>query len=208
MGQQINVLVGTTKGLFCYQSDAVRRQWQLRGPFLAGWEIYSVLGDSRHGQRIFAGRSRIGDAPSLCVSGDFGETWRQIKAAPHYPLESGFALNRFWQIVPGHASEPDTIFAGAEEAGLFVSRDRGESWQELDGLTKHPTRPDLVPRRRWHVSAQHFDRSYKFTTDVGSHLLSWRFSQRGWRSKLANLQSGSRLGGHRFTAFRGGLLYS
>jgi hypothetical protein len=141
MSQQLNVLVGTNKGLFCYQSDMARREWQLRGPFLGGWEVYSVLGDSRHGQHIFAGTSHMAYGPALRVSDDFGETWQQIGAGPQYPTETGFSLNRFWQIVPGHPSEPDTLFVGAEEAGLFVSRDRGKSWQELDGLTKHPTRP-------------------------------------------------------------------
>ena len=145
MSRQVNVLVGTNKGLFLYQSDANRREWKLRGPFLSGWEVYSVLGDSRHGQRIFAGTSHMAYGPTLRVSEDFGETWQQISDGPHYPAETNFKLNRFWQIVPGHESDPDTLFVGAEEAGIFVSRDRGASWQELDGLTKHPTRPGWFP---------------------------------------------------------------
>jgi photosystem II stability/assembly factor-like uncharacterized protein len=32
-----------------------------------------------------------------------------------------------------------------EEAGLFVSRDDGRTWTELDGLTRHPTRPQWFP---------------------------------------------------------------
>jgi hypothetical protein len=145
MSQQVIVMVGTTKGLFFFESDGERRKWQVRGPSLGGWEVYSVLGDSRHVPRIFAGTSHMAYGPSLRVSEDFGENWRQIEAGPCYPVETGFKLNRFWQIVPGHATQPDTLFVGAEEAGLFVSHDRGESWHELDALTKHPSRPGWFP---------------------------------------------------------------
>ena len=145
MSQRVIVMAGTNKGLFLFESDLARRQWQVRGPFLSGWEVYSVLGDSRHGNRIFAGTSHLAYGPSLRVSEDFGESWQEIEAGPSYAAESGFKLNRIWQIVPGHETQPDTYFAGVDEAGIFVSRDRGESWTELDGLTKHPSRPGWYP---------------------------------------------------------------
>lgn len=145
MAAQISLLVGTTKGLFTFESDAERRDWACAGPHLGGWEVYSVLGDSRHGDRIFAGTSHTAYGPSIRLSEDAGESWTQIADGPRYSPESGFSLNRVWQIIPGHPSEPDTLFAGVEEAGLFVSRDRGTTWTELDALTKHPTRPDWFP---------------------------------------------------------------
>ncbi|KIL38521.1 hypothetical protein SD70_25660 [Gordoniibacillus kamchatkensis] len=142
MSKRIHVLVGTSKGVFMYVSDEERQRWELKGPFLNGWEAYSVLGDSRHGNRIFAGTSHTAYGPAIRVSEDFGETWRQIEDGPRYAPETGFAMNRIWQLVPGAPSQPDTLYAGAEDAGLFVSHDRGETWRELDSLTKHPTRPD------------------------------------------------------------------
>lgn len=145
MSKRVLLLVGTNKGLFYYSSDAERRNWSLHGPFLSGWEAYSVLGDSRHGNRIMAGTSHMAYGATIRVSDDFGENWKQIEHGPAYAKETGFSLNRIWQLVPGHASEQDTLFAGVEEAGLFVSRDKGETWQELDGLTKHPTRPGWFP---------------------------------------------------------------
>lgn len=141
MGKQVKLLIGTNKGLFIYSSDEERKSWKLQGPFIPGWEVYSVLGDSRHGHRIFAGTSHAAYGPTIRVSEDLGESWSQMEYGPRYSKESGFALQRFWQIVPGAPSEPDTYYAEAEEAGLFVSRDRGLTWTELDGLTKHPTRP-------------------------------------------------------------------
>lgn len=145
MNKQFVVLVGTTKGIFTYESDLGRSNWKLRGPYLNGWEAYSVYGDPANPARMFAGTSHAAYGPSIRVTDDGGETWTQIADGPGYATETGFSFNRIWQIVPGHSSEPDTLFAGAEEAGIFVSRDGGQSWRELDGLTKHPTRPGWFP---------------------------------------------------------------
>jgi hypothetical protein len=145
MAKRMVLLVGTNKGVFIYTSDVKRKEWSLKGPYLPGWEAYSVMGDSRHGNRIFAGTSHAAYGATIRVSEDMGQSWTQIERGPSYSKESGFSLNRIWQLVPGHPSEPDTLFAGVEEAGLFVSRDRGATWVELDGLTKHPTRPGWFP---------------------------------------------------------------
>src|SRR3712207_3831108 len=123
MGKHVVVLVGTTKGAFFFHSDERRQEWHLSGPHLGGWDIYSLLGDSRNGRRIFAGTSHFVYGPTIRVSEDFGENWTEVANSPRYSPESGFEMKRIWQIVPGHPSEPDTLFAGVEEAGLFVSRD-------------------------------------------------------------------------------------
>jgi hypothetical protein len=145
MDRQFALLVGTSKGIFCFWSDLKRRDWQMTGPHLRGWEVYSVLGDSRHGQRIFAGTHHRSGGATIQVSEDFGQTWEPVEKGPSYPKESGFQLNRFWQLAPGAPSEPETLYAGAEEAGLFVSRDRGANWDEVSTLTAHPTRPGWEP---------------------------------------------------------------
>lgn len=145
MTVQTTLLIGTTKGLFTFESDADRRNWSCSGPYLGGWEVYSALGRSDQVDKIFVGTSHTAYGPSIRKSEDFGRNWTQIAKGPSYPSESGFALNRIWQIVPGHPSEPNTLYAGVEEGGLFVSRDGGETWSELAALTKHPTRSDWFP---------------------------------------------------------------
>ncbi|UUZ90917.1 hypothetical protein LJK87_34720 [Paenibacillus sp. P25] len=146
MSEKVILLIGTNKGAFFYTSEDGRKSWTLSGPFLPGWEVYSLLGDSRNGRtRLYAGTSHAAYGATVRISDDFGRNWRQIEAGPRYTSESGFSLNRIWQLAPGHPSEPDSVFAGAEEAGLFVSRDAGESWTELHGLTKHPSRPGWFP---------------------------------------------------------------
>ncbi len=145
MASRVIILVGTMKGAFLFQSDERRREWKMTGPHLAGWEVYSLLGDSRHGNRIFAGTSSFVYGTTIRVSDDVGETWRQVEGSPQYSEASGFKLNHIWQIAPGHHSEPHTFYAGVDEAGLFVSRDRGETWTEVSALTRHSTRPGWFP---------------------------------------------------------------
>ena len=152
MDDRVVVLVGTGKGAFFFHSDGRRRDWRLTGPHLAGWEVYSLLGQGPAGGngngapgRVLAGAGHFVYGATVRVSEDLGETWTQIEHGPRYAEDSGFKLKKIWQIVPGHPSQPGTLYAGVDEAGLFVSRDGGASWSEVDALTKHPTRPNWNP---------------------------------------------------------------
>lgn len=145
---RVTLLVGTTKGAFFFHSDADRRNWEMTGPHLDGWEIYSLcgLGDGNGGgSRVFAGTSHFVYGTTIRVSEDLGANWTQVEAGPLYTQESGFKLNRIWQIVPGHHTEPDTLYAGVDQAGLFASRDGGLTWDEVTGLTRHATRDQWAP---------------------------------------------------------------
>jgi photosystem II stability/assembly factor-like uncharacterized protein len=146
---KVTVLVGTNRGAFFFHADADRRNWQMTGPHLDGWEIYSLCGvgdgNGNGGSRVFAGTSHFVYGTTIRVSEDLGETWTQVEAGPRYTQESGHTLNRIWQIVPGHATEPATMYAGVDEAGLFASRDAGITWEEVTGLTQHPTREQWAP---------------------------------------------------------------
>jgi photosystem II stability/assembly factor-like uncharacterized protein len=41
--------------------------------------------------------------------------------------------------------DPDTVYAGVEDAALFRTTDGGQSWQELAGLREHGTGPNWQP---------------------------------------------------------------
>jgi len=136
------VAVGTNKGVFLYQSDAARKSWEMTGSHLAGWDVYSIHRDSTG--RIYAGTSHYVYGPTFRVTDDGGKNWQQFEARPAYPEGSEWSLKRIWQIT-GHPTEPNTLFAGVEEAGLFVSHDRGGSWKELDGLTRGRSKATWMP---------------------------------------------------------------
>src|SRR5438876_5294348 len=53
-------------------------------------------------------------------------------------------FKRVWHLEPS-LTEPDTVYAGVEDAALFRSSDGGQNWQELAGLRGHGTGPKWQP---------------------------------------------------------------
>ncbi len=53
-------------------------------------------------------------------------------------------FKRVWHLEPS-LNDPDTVYAGVEDAALFRSTDGGHSWHELAGLRGHDTGPKWQP---------------------------------------------------------------
>ncbi|MDE3111190.1 MAG: exo-alpha-sialidase, partial [Acidobacteriota bacterium] len=53
-------------------------------------------------------------------------------------------FKRVWHLEPS-LNDPDTVFAGIEDAALFRSTDGAHSWHELSGLRGHGTGPKWSP---------------------------------------------------------------
>jgi BNR/Asp-box repeat len=53
-------------------------------------------------------------------------------------------FKRVWHLEPS-LTDPDTVYAGVEDAALFRSVDGGQTWQELAGLRGHGTGPAWQP---------------------------------------------------------------
>src|SRR6266446_3597293 len=53
-------------------------------------------------------------------------------------------FKRVWHLEPS-LTDPDTVYAGVEDAALFRSKDGGQTWQELPGLRGHGTGPLWQP---------------------------------------------------------------
>ncbi|MDZ7770575.1 MAG: hypothetical protein U5K38_16680 [Woeseiaceae bacterium] len=51
---------------------------------------------------------------------------------------------RVWHLEPS-LSDPDTVYAGVEDAALFRTTNGGKSWHELAGLRGHESGPDWMP---------------------------------------------------------------
>jgi photosystem II stability/assembly factor-like uncharacterized protein len=82
----------------------------------------------------------------LCTSDDFGKTWRRPETPlVRFPAESGGELKNIWQISPGTADQPESLYCGVEPSALFESRDGGESWALNGGLWNHPHREKWMP---------------------------------------------------------------
>jgi hypothetical protein len=128
------VMIGTAKGLFVARSDD-NAAWRLDGPYLAGWEVSTTL-DA--GGRMLVGTTHYAYGATVRVSDDDGQTWTQPDGQPRYAEGSPYKVNRIWELVPGHGGR---LYCGVDEAALFTSDDRGQSWQEVVGLTALPSRP-------------------------------------------------------------------
>lgn len=53
-------------------------------------------------------------------------------------------FKRIWHLEPS-LHDPNTVYAGAEDAALFKTTDGGQSWQELAGLRGHGTGSQWTP---------------------------------------------------------------
>jgi len=139
------LLAGTKKGLFIFSTED-RVTWTTHGPFLKGKEVHHAIRDARTG-RIFATANDAWFGSEIVYSDDLGETWTSAKQSPVFEERSDVKMERIWHIEPGLAATPKVLYAGVAPAALFKSEDAGETWNEVTGLTSHPTRP------RWHPGA-------------------------------------------------------
>jgi photosystem II stability/assembly factor-like uncharacterized protein len=140
----VRVLVGTKKGAFVLESDEGRRNWDVQGPFFAGWEIYHVKGSPVNPERIYASQSSGWSGQVMQRSDDGGKTWAVVGNKFAYDGVPGthqwydgtphpWEFKRVWHLEPS-LTEADTVFAGVEDAALFKSADGGATWVELSGL--------------------------------------------------------------------------
>ena len=141
------LLVGTMKGAFVMRADASRDEWEVGGPYFPGRAIYALAYDSRNGRsRFWAAVNSPHWGSYLSSSNDLGKSWSEPEAYNiKFPEDTDSALKQIWQITPGNAQEPDTLYCGVEPAALFRSDDAGATWSLVKGLHDHPHRPQWQP---------------------------------------------------------------
>ncbi len=137
------LLAGTKRGLFLLSSQD-RKSWKVDGQLLAGTRVYNASYDQRNG-RMYAADNGDFFGSFLRYSDDLGETWQEPKQGIQFPEDGGLKLTNIWTIVAGRKDEPDTVYAGVDPATLWVSQDRGETWEPNQGLLNHPTRSNWNP---------------------------------------------------------------
>ena len=139
MAEKVLILLGTKKGVFIATSGDGRRSWSLRGPFCETWPMNHVVGDAATGT-IYGAGGNAWFGPAVWKSTDLGATWSHSSEGLAYgegeePIVSGWSL----AVANGY------VYAGVQPAGLFLSGDAGQSWEQVSGLRDHPTRPQWHP---------------------------------------------------------------
>ena len=145
----VRVLVGTRKGAFILTSDGNRKNWEVSEPHFGGWEIYHVKGSPVDPNRLYASQSSSWFGQMIQRSDDGGKTWEAVGNEFTYSGTPGTHLwyddtqhpwefKRIWHLEPS-LTDPDVVYAGAEDAALFKTVDGGRTWQELAGLREHPS---------------------------------------------------------------------
>ena len=151
----VRVLAGTRKGAFILTSDGRRDRWKVSGPHFAGWEIYHVKGSPADPGRLYASQCSGWSGQVIQRSDDGGQTWAPAGNQFAYDGTPGthqwydgtphpWEFERVWHLEPS-LDDPDTVWAGVEDAGLFRSRDGGQSWQEMPALRGHDSGPSWQP---------------------------------------------------------------
>jgi photosystem II stability/assembly factor-like uncharacterized protein len=171
---KVRVLVGTRKGAFILTADGKREKWDVSGPHFAGWEMYHLKGSPADPNRIYASQTSGWFGQIIQRSDDGGKTWHQPGTPPGEQPAAGppqaasnkfvydaatapltthqwydgtqhpWEFKRVWHMEPS-LTDPNTVYAGVEDAAIFRSTDGGENWQELPGLRGHGTGPKWQP---------------------------------------------------------------
>jgi photosystem II stability/assembly factor-like uncharacterized protein len=151
----VRVLVGTRKGAFILTSDGKRQRWKIGGPHFGGWEIYHLKGSPVDPNRLYGSQCSAWFGQVIPRSNDGGNTWETVGNTFDYAGAPGTHLwydgtprrwefKRVWHLEPS-LTDPDTVYAGAEDAALFRSTDGGQLWHEAAGLRGHGSAPHWQP---------------------------------------------------------------
>jgi photosystem II stability/assembly factor-like uncharacterized protein len=154
----VALVIGTPKGAAILRSGD-RQSWK-EDFVLRGWPVTASVRDDKG--RVYAAVNSPNYGVAIFASDDLTE-WKQLPSAPRYRPEDrgnsehhrivsqmdfggllksgGRFVDQIWTLHFAHGA----LFAGVSEAGLFVSRDRGESWQPIEGFNEHPSRDTWIP---------------------------------------------------------------
>jgi photosystem II stability/assembly factor-like uncharacterized protein len=151
----LRVLVGTRKGAFILSSNGKSKSWKIDGPHFAGWEVYHMTGSPADPDRLYASQSSSWFGQVIQRSDDGGKSWEAVGNEFKYIGDAGshqwydgslrpWEFKRVWHFEPS-LNDPDTVYAGVEDAALFRTTDGGKTWTELDGLRRHGSGPQWMP---------------------------------------------------------------
>ena len=172
MPERVILSIGTKKGVFVAEAPNARRSFALRGPFGPGVGVYATLIDKRGKPRLYASSCNAFFGMKILVSNDLGKSFKETKSAPAFPKDDGRALINIWSLEAGDGK--NDLWCGVEPASLFRSRDGGDSWDMVPGISNHEH------ARKWQPGAGglclhtilHYGNRIHLGISTGGHYLS------------------------------------
>src|SRR5438309_3858511 len=143
----VRLLGGTLKFAFVMTPYGTRKRLGVTASHFGGWEIYHLKGSPVDPDRLYASQSSGWFGQVIQRSNDGGKTWAQVGNKFVYEGVPGthqwydgtphpWEFKRVWHLEPS-LNDPDTVYAGVEDAAIFRSTDGGQTWGELPGLRGH-----------------------------------------------------------------------
>ncbi len=157
---------GVHRGTVFYSPD-LGKTWEARGEGININHVYSLVSTAENGQPIvYAGT----EPPNLFRSRDEGKSWEEMPGwrdmkgkdkwvfpmPPHIPHAKSLAVD---------PRDPNKLYVGVEQAGLFKTDDGGKTWYEHDSYSK-PTDESYRDVHQCVLRPNHPDEVY-MTTGMG-----------------------------------------
>ena len=182
MAQKVLILLGTKKGPFILEGDALRRSWQLRGPFCETWPINHVIADPATGT-IYAGGGNEWFGAAVWKSEDLGATWTHSSEGLAYQ-EGEQPIKTVWSLAPW-----GRMPLCRRRAGRPLPKRR---WRKVMATRRRPARSPVAAAvaagRSGADPALAGSTPAGRAADLGRHLRSRSVSYRRWRRHLGAAQ--------------------
>lgn len=138
------LILGTNKGLLVLAKNG--NDWHLQHEAHRAIRVSYGMVDQRTGT-LWALLDHGHFGTKLHRSHDGGANWEEVPA-PRYPADAEIkegqpaSASYLWLLQPGGADQPNRLYLGTEPGGLFQSDDNGDSFQFVESLWNHPSRPE------------------------------------------------------------------
>jgi len=147
--QKPAILAGTNSGL--YRSVDPSKGWEKLSYGSFDPRTTCISTTTEQPETIIVGTPAAG----VLMSHDAGKTWQAVGNQFTYDGVPGthqwydgtphpWEFKRVWHLEPS-LTDPDTVYAGVEDAALFRTTDGAQNWEELPGLRTHGSGPHWQP---------------------------------------------------------------